>query len=270
MKSLLAALLLLVPSALPATAQPTATYQDRPKIIVSGEAVVEAMPNKIVITFGIETKNRDISLAKQKNDEILKKALAAVKACGVPENNVQTVQLSIRPLERSTQQKAYQQPAPSAPAADVADTGAAIVYLVETSLQVTLSDTRKIEELIGAVLQTGVTQLYGTDTQTSEFRKYREQAREAALRAAREKAEKMAAVLGQLVGEPLEISEISEGWSPDSPFASPSQNAYPALMANFTPLAVAASETTAPSTSTIPLGKLAIRATVRVVFALKK
>ncbi len=270
MKFLAVAMVLLIASSLPAGAQQAGSFQDRPKISVGGEAMVEARPNRIVITFGIKARDRDILVAKRKHDEILKKALAAVKSCGVPEKDVQTGQLSIHPFDSSMRQKAYQQSVVSAPAEDVVDAGPAIVYLVENSLQIALSDTQKIGELIGAVLQSGVTQLYGTESQTSDLKKYRDQAREAALKAAKEKAAKMAAVLGQSVGEPLEINEIREGWSPESPFDVPSQSPYPAPIAGSDPFTVEASETATPLTGTIPLGKLAIRASVRVVFALKK
>jgi hypothetical protein len=38
---------------------------DRPKITVDGEAVVNVVPDKILIRFGIETSDMDIELAKK-------------------------------------------------------------------------------------------------------------------------------------------------------------------------------------------------------------
>ena len=57
----------------------------------------------------------------------------------------------------------------------------------------------------------GVNYIHGIDFQTTEFKKYREQARELALKAAKEKADKMAAVLGQSVGAPIQINESYSG-----------------------------------------------------------
>ena len=63
------------------------------------------------------------------------------------------------------------------------------------------------------VLAAGVTNIHGIDFQTTEIKKYREQARELALKAAKEKAEKMAAVLGTIDRRPLQISEsYLGGW----------------------------------------------------------
>jgi len=63
--------------------QQATIYDDRPKITVNGEAVVNVKPDKIVINFGIETWDADIIVAKQKNNEILKKATAAMRESGV-------------------------------------------------------------------------------------------------------------------------------------------------------------------------------------------
>lgn len=63
----------------PGLAQQAQIYDNRPKITVNGEAVVRVNPDKIVVSLGIETWDADIMLAKQKNSNILKKAIAAIK-----------------------------------------------------------------------------------------------------------------------------------------------------------------------------------------------
>jgi uncharacterized protein YggE len=62
-----------------ARGQQIAPYDDRPRITVTGEAVVNVKPDKIVITLGIETWETNIIVAKQRNNEILKKVSAAVR-----------------------------------------------------------------------------------------------------------------------------------------------------------------------------------------------
>ena len=78
-------------------AQQSLMYDDRPKITVTGEAVVNVKPDKIVITLGIETWDTEITVAKQANNDILKKTVAAVKESGVAEKDMQTDHLSIEP-----------------------------------------------------------------------------------------------------------------------------------------------------------------------------
>ncbi len=82
------------------TAQPV---EERPKITVSGEAVVNVKPDKIVITLGIETSDTDILAAKQKNNVILKKTIASLAESGIQERDLQTDHLSIEPRDTAPQ-----------------------------------------------------------------------------------------------------------------------------------------------------------------------
>lgn len=148
-------------------------YDDRAKITVNGEAVVNVKPDKIVINFGIETWDTDIVVAKQKNNDILKSAKAAMKESGVSERDIQTDYLSIEPRWKSEYRKED-----------------FIGYFVRNTVVVTLTDAAKVEKLVTEVLQTGVNYIHSIDFQTTEFKKYREQARELALKAAKEKADR--------------------------------------------------------------------------------
>ena len=235
-----------------ARAQNAYSLDDRSKIAVSGDAVVYAKPDKIVITLGIETWDRDIIVAKQANNEILKTAVKAIKDCGVVEKDIQTDFLSIEPRWKDEYRR-----------------GEFLGYFVRNTFIVTLNDTKQIEELITRVLQAGVTHIHGIDFQTTEFKKYRQQARELALKAAKEKAETMAAVLDQSIGAPLQISENPAGgggfyysswwgggWGGRG--GGMAQNAIQDMSGN------------SPEISdTIALGKIAIRANVTVTFKLK-
>jgi uncharacterized protein YggE len=232
-------------------AQQAPTYDDRPKITVNGEAVVNVKPDKIVITLGIETSNVDIVVAKQDNNDVLKKAMTVIKKLGVPEKEIQTDHLSIDPRWETTRRRE-----------------GFIGYFARNTLVVTLTDVAKVEALVTEVLGTGVNYIHGIDFQTTEFKKYREQARELALTAAREKAEKMATVLGEKVGAPIQINEGYRGspwgyWSSWSGWGygrdgGMSQN----VMQNV-------DGGTGEAGETIALGKIAIRANVTVTFELE-
>jgi uncharacterized protein YggE len=239
-------------SAVPLWAEQTYLYDDRPKITVNGEAVVNVTPDKIVISFGIETWDNDIGVAKQKNNDILKKTVSAMKECGIPEKEIQTDHLSIVPRWKSEDRKED-----------------FLGYFARNTLVVTLTDTAKVEELVTKVLQAGVNYIHGIDFQTTEFKKYREQARELALKAAKEKADKMAAVLGQSVGAPIQINEDYSGspwwyWSSWSGWGygrnqGMSQNVIQNVQGG-----------SGEISDTIALGKISIRANVAVTFELKK
>ena len=130
--------------------------------------------------------DKDIQQAKKLNNDVLKKAVAAIKECGVPEKEIQTDHLSIEPRYDDR----------------YGATQHFLGYFVQNTFTATLGDTAKVDELVSNVLAAGVTNIHGIDFQTTESKKYREQARELALKAAKEKAEKMAAVLGQSIGPP--------------------------------------------------------------------
>ncbi len=56
-----------------AWSQLTGMQDNHPKISFTGEAAIHVKPDKIAITLGIETWDKDMILAKQKNTDIVKK-----------------------------------------------------------------------------------------------------------------------------------------------------------------------------------------------------
>ena len=235
--------------AYPGQAQ-TVSSDQPPKITVQGEAVVYVQPDKILLCFGIETWDKqDILAAKQKNTEIFQKALAVLKQMGLPDKDIQTDYLSVEPRYRDGYRREE-----------------FLGYFVRNTFVVTLRDPEKVEELITRMLQAGVQYIHGMDFQTTEFKKYREQARTLALQAAKEKAEKMAGVLGQSVGPPLAIQEGHSPWYYAGWSGWGLSRAQPMAQNVLQEIPASAGE---GEPETIALGKIAIRASVSVTFQLK-
>lgn len=225
--------------------------EERPRITVSGESVVYVQPDKILVTLGIETWSKEVQIAKQENNEIQQRAMAAIKECGVPAKDIQTDHLSIEPRYRGNNYTKDD----------------FIAFFVRNSLVVTLNKTERLEELITKVLDAGVTHIHGIDFQTTEFKRHRERARELALLAAKEKAEKMTAVLGQKIGMPLQITDSG---SPSWYYSSWSGWGY-GRQGGMSQNAVQNIAGDGPAASeTVALGKIGIRANVQVVFALQE
>jgi uncharacterized protein YggE len=233
-------------------AQQTQLFDDRPKITVNGEAVVKVQPDQIIITFGIETWDKNIMAAKQENNEIMKKAIVVIKESGIPDKDIQTDYLSIEPrYDNNYEKKNF------------------IGYFVRNTFVVTLAEPDKVENLVTGVLQSGVNYIHSIHFQTTEFKKYREQARELALNAAKEKAEIMAGTLGQHIGDPIQINEgyggsnwyysSWNGWGYGSRSNYMTQNVMQNIEGG-----------TGEISETIALGKISIKANVNVVFELKK
>ncbi len=236
----------------PVWAQQAPCCDEQHKITVNGEAVVNVKPDKIVVTCGIETWDSNVIIAKQKNNGILKKAIAAIKDIGVPEKDIQTDHLSIEPRYKDDYRKE-----------------SFIGYFVRNTFIVNLTDTGKVEGLVTRVLQAGVNYIHGIDFETTEFKKYREQARELALKAAKEKAVKMAAALGQSVGEPAQINENYSGlpWRYYSSWSGWGSGRAQGMSQN---AMQNVGEGSGEISDTIALGKISIRANVGVVFEMKK
>jgi len=252
MKAGIMTALLLILSVGSAQAEQTPVYDNRPKITLTGDAVVNVRPDKIVISFGIETWDSDIMVAKKKNAEILKRAVAAIRKSGIPDKEIQTDHLSIEPRYKSDYRKED-----------------FIGYFVRNTFVVTLAETDKIEGLVTEVLEAGVNYIHGIDFQTTEFKKYREQARELALKSAKEKADKMAAVLGQTVGAPIQIIENYSGspWWYYSSWSGWGYGRGHGMSQNVAQNTQGGSGDISDATA---LGKISIRANVGVTFELKK
>jgi uncharacterized protein YggE len=231
-----------------AAQQPTSVEQ--PKITVSGEALVYAKPDKVILNFGIETRDTDLLLAKRKNADVWKKAAAAIKESGVPDKDVQTDYLSIEPRYKDYNQM-----------------DAPIGYVTRNLFVVTLSDPAKVESLISGMLEAGVNHVNGVEFQTTQFKRYRESARELALTAAREKAEKMAAALGCAIGKPVAINENPGGGS--WYFSSWSGWGYGRSSAMSQNVIQDMRGPGGGDSESMALGKISIRAGVSVVFELK-
>ena len=227
-------------------------FDDRPKITVNGEAVVMVQPDQIVINFGIETWDKDIIVAKQKNNEIMKRAMTVIKESGIPDKDIQTDYLSVEPRYNDNYEKK-----------DL------IGYFIRNTFVVTMSDPEKVEDLVTAVLQSGVNYIHGINFQSTEFKKYREQARELALNAAKEKAEKMAGALGQLIGDPVQINEGYGGfdWWYYNSWSGWGYGRSNVMSQNVVQNIPSSSD---QISETIALGKISIKANVSVTFELKK
>ncbi|MEJ2613687.1 MAG: SIMPL domain-containing protein [Ignavibacteriaceae bacterium] len=252
MKTTLKLLLLLMIAMFSIQAQQTQSADSQSKITVNGEAIVKVQPDQILITFCIETCDKNIMIAKKENNDIMKKAVEASKESGIEEKNIQTDYLSIEPrYEDNYNKKNF------------------IGYFVRNTFIVTMTDPGKVEELVTKILQSGVNYIHRIDFQTTEFKKYREQARELALKAAKEKAVKMAAVLGQVIGDPVQISEgySGSGWWYYSSWSGWGSGRYNSMSQNVIQNVNNSSE---QISETIALGKISIKANVTVIFELKK
>ena len=163
-------------------------------VSVTGDAEIKVIPNQVVVSLGVETRDRNLAVARVQNDNAVRSVLNAIARFQIDATDVQTdfIQVNIR----------YQSSAET-----VVDH-----YVVEKSIAITVKDISKFEPLLSAVLEAGANHIYNVEFMTTDLRKYRDQARTLAAKAAIEKANDLAAAAGlKVVGKPMNVSSYSYG-----------------------------------------------------------
>ncbi|MFZ0478253.1 MAG: SIMPL domain-containing protein [Terriglobales bacterium] len=208
----------------------------RPRLIsVTGTSEINVTPDQVVLNLGVESRDKDLGVAKSQSDARVKKILALAHDADVEPKDIET----------STLQMGANYSEENVPRF--------LGYEVSQTTTITLRDLSKYESLMIKLLEAGTNRLDGINFGVSETRKLRDQARSRAIRDAKEKAIAMAAELGQTVGKPWDISE-ENGW-----------NSY-GLAANSFAYDKRAPDANEP---TIAPGQVTIKASVKVSFQLE-
>ena len=239
------ALMLVVTQPLRAQA-PTPAPASR-TIATTGDAEVKVAPDQVVLILGVETWDKDIQVSKKQNDDRVQKVIVMAENQGVDPKNIQTDQIHVEPRYHDY---TY---------ADADFIG----YFIDKTIVITLQDISKFEAVYTAALRAGANHVYAIQFQTTELRKYRDQARALAIQAAQEKAGALAGTLGQKIGEAQSIQENYSGWNawyatPWGSSTSMSQN----VVQNVSSGAVSQDGTFAP-------GQISVTARVSVTFDLQ-
>jgi len=217
-----------------------ATAEDKSpsKVVrVVGTSEVKVVPDRAVIEVGVEKQDPSASVAKHAEDAAARRILTTLRASGVEEKDVQTTFLSLQPQSYTKK-------------------GVRISYFVAAqTMTITVRDLPKLDTLLEALIKAGGNRIDSIGYETSDLRKYRDQARDLAVKAAQEKAGALAKALGQEIGKAQAIEEVPESESS----VNTRFNSYNAW-ANSAP-----AKTLAPS---IAVGQKSISASVMVFFEL--
>lgn len=182
------------------TAPVVASYA-QPQITVSGSAEIKVVPDEVDLNVGVESRDENLETAKENNDKRVAAALDFLKSHGVKDNDFQTDFVTIEPV--------YDYPYGTS-----GKTTKPTSYLVQKAIGVKLTNVADFDMILAGLITNGVNDVHGIQFRTSELRKYKDQARLAAIKAAKEKAEAMASAMDVKVGKPNAISvNDSGGWS---------------------------------------------------------
>ena len=167
-----------------------------PRVVrVTGTSDVRVVPDRAVIEIGVEKQDASATVAKRAADDAARCILADLRANGIGEKDMQTTFLSLQP------QFNYRK-------------GMKISYFVASqTLTITLRDLSRLDVIVESLIKAGGNRIDSIEYETSDMRKYRDQARDLAVKAAREKAQALAHALGQEIGKAYSIDEVPESSS---------------------------------------------------------
>lgn len=223
---------------------PVAAAQEKPEpphVTVAGEAEVNIAPDEVKFDVTLQAFNKELKAAKAQTDERLKGLIALAKKHGVAETDTQTDYVKVEPRFKGND-----------------DAKAFLGYWVRKDLVFTLRDVTRAEGLLSEVLDYGVWRINSISFQTSQLRKYRDQARAMAMKAAQEKAAALAGAVGQKIGRAITIEEETVGRA--SPYAQNSTS---------NTVSFDRGGSTSDSEGTLALGLIKVSARVTVKFELQ-
>jgi uncharacterized protein YggE len=164
-----------------------------PKTVhVVGTAEVKVVPDRAVIEVGVEKQDASASVAKHAEDAAARRILATLHGNGVDEKDIQTTFLSLQP--QTTYVKKVR----------------VSYFIALQTLTTTVRDLTKLDRPLEALIKAGGNRIDSIGYETSDLRKYRDQARDQAVKAAQEKAGALAKALSQDIGKAQSIEEVPE------------------------------------------------------------
>jgi uncharacterized protein YggE len=190
MRSVLGAVLCLTLLSAVAAAEPPACPSPTGRhVTVTGSGVVRLPPDRVSFSVGVETEASSVAEAFKANAPKLSAVLAALKAKGVQPREIQTSNLEV--ASRDPQGKKLQG------------------FRVSNLVTVTREDPSAVADLLQAAITAGANQAGGLRFFVAEPSKVQQRGLELAYRNAHSKAESLAALANQALGDALCVVETS-------------------------------------------------------------
>jgi uncharacterized protein YggE len=171
-------------------------------ITVSGLGRVRVQPDRVTFTVAVETSAPSADAAVRDNNERTKNVIAALKAAGAKDSEIQTSNFSIYPQYEYVENRRPRV------------TG----YQANNSITVTREKTEDAGRLLQASVNAGVNQASGLSFSVSDPARGRDEGLKEAFADARAKATTLAVAAGRTVGAAI---AISEGGGLDQPVPPP-------------------------------------------------
>lgn len=185
-------ILLVLTLLLPAS---TVAGTDETRITVSGNATVQAQPDRAVLRVGVETQRETAEAAQRETNRIANAIFAALDALDVPATAIQTSGLNLQPV--------YSQHRPS----QNSYVPKVVGYRADNTVQVTLVDLERVGPAIDRAVHAGANHVLGLSFSLGDDAAAQRQAVKAAVAIAASKAQAIADALGRELGDVIEVQE---------------------------------------------------------------
>ena len=176
----------------------TATYSSTETITVVGQGSVQIQPDVAQVSIGVETSAPTVSEAVDENDSKMQAILDALKALGVADKDIQTMNYSIQ-LNRYPE---------AAPLPGATDEAAQPVYQVSNMANVTIRNLDKVGDVLDAVVEAGANSIWGVSFSLDDPKPAQEEARVKAIADAEARAGALAELTGVTLGPVMSVSEV--------------------------------------------------------------
>ena len=164
-------------------------------VTVTGEATVSVPPDTAVIRIGVSSLEKTAREAGEANAKQMTAVLAAIKASGIAERDIQTSRLSLQPQY------------------DPNKGGTRLTgFQANNQVTIRIRDIDSLPAVLDRAIAAGANEMSGIEFVVSEQSKLLDQARDEAIADARRKAELYAKAAGAKLGQVISISE--EGTAP--------------------------------------------------------
>lgn len=180
-----------------------------PVLRVTANAQTQAAPDHATVRLGAVAQAAEAQQAQEQVNQIMVRAMEAVRALGIEEKDVRTADLALFPI--------HEQPRPQPGRQDQPEEPRIVAYRASNTVVVDLSDLSKIGPVIDACVGVGANQLQGVEFSLKNDLEARTAALEKAVTDARRKAEALARAAGMQLGPIMELSEGGAYVQPPQP-----------------------------------------------------
>jgi uncharacterized protein YggE len=186
--------------AAPAAAQ-TPVPADTPRTItVSGTGVAYGSPDIATAQVGVQTRGEDPGQAMEDNNTRMAALIAALKAAGIADQDIQTTNFSVYAQQDYNPQ--------------TGETLETITYVVDNTVNITVRDLARLGDVLSGAVDAGANSVYGVSFSVDNRSALEQTAREQAMTDARARAEALADLAGVTLDAPLSITENFGGAQP--------------------------------------------------------